>query len=397
MNNFTFYAPTLFAFGNGEEKNTGALVRRFGGTKVLLVTGGGSVRRNGAYDAVTASLTEAGIPFEELSGVQANPRSGKVYEGIGLVRRTGADFLLALGGGSVIDTAKAIGFGAGYDGDFWDFFTGKAKIESTLPVGVVLTISAAGSEGSDSCVITQEAGNLKWGCPKTDVIRPKFSILNPRFTCSLPAYQTASGAVDMMAHIMERYFSNTPDVGLTDRLCEALMKTILDAAPKALADPNDYAARADLMWAGMLAHNNSCGVGRDQDWASHQIEHELSAFYDCAHGAGLAVVLPAWMEYVLPHNPARLAQFAVRVFGCEMNFADPAETARQGIGRLRSFFRSLGMPTTLEELGAKAEDIPAMAAHRAEKPNGFPFGGFVKIQPADMEAILHLAEGGKQA
>ena len=171
MNNFTFYAPTLFAFGDGEEKNTGALVRRFGGTNVLLVTGGGSVRRNGAYDAVTASLTEAGIPFAELSGVQANPRSGKVYEGIDLVRRTGADFLLALGGGSVIDTAKAIGFGAGYDGDFWDFFTGRAKIESTLPVGVVLTISAAGSEGSDSCVITQEAGNLKWGCPKTDVIR----------------------------------------------------------------------------------------------------------------------------------------------------------------------------------------------------------------------------------
>ena len=293
MNNFTFYSPTLFTFGDGEEKNTGALVRRFGGSRVLLVTGGGSVRRNGAYDAVTASLEAAGIPFTELSDVQANPRSGKVYEGIDLVRRTGADFLLALGGGSVIDTAKAIGFGALYKGDFWDFFTGAAKIEKTLPVGVVLTISAAGSEGSDSCVITQERGNLKWGCPKTDVIRPKFAVLNPRFTCSLPAYQTASGAVDMMAHILERYFTNTPDVALTDRLCEALLKTVLDAAPKAIADPNDYAARADLMWAGMLAHNNSCGVGRDQDWASHQIEHELSAFYDCAHGAGLAVIMPA--------------------------------------------------------------------------------------------------------
>ena len=272
MNNFTFYSPTLFSFGDGEEKNTGALVRRFGGTRVLLVTGGGSVRRNGAYDAVTASLEAAGIPFAELSGVQANPRSGKVYEGIDLVRQTGVDFLLAVGGGSVIDTAKAIGFGALYKGDFWDFFTGAAKIEKTLPVGVVLTISAAGSEGSDSCVITQERGNLKWGCPKTDVIRPKFAVLDPRFTCSLPAYQTASGAVDMMAHILERYFTNTPDVALTDRLCEALMKTVLDAAPKAIADPNDYAARADLMWAGMLAHNNSCGVGRDQDWASHQIE-----------------------------------------------------------------------------------------------------------------------------
>ena len=364
MNNFTFYSPTLFTFGDGEEKNTGALVRRFGGSRVLLVTGGGSVRRNGAYDAVTASLEAAGIPFTELSGVQANPRSGKVYEGIDLVRRTGADFLLALGGGSVIDTAKAIGFGALYKGDFWDFFTGAAKIEKTLPVGVVLTISAAGSEGSDSCVITQERGNLKWGCPKTDVIRPKFAVLNPRFTCSLPAYQTASGAVDMMAHIMERYFTNTPDVGLTDRLCEALLKTVLDAAPKAIADPNDYAARADLMWAGMLAHNNSCGVGREQDWASHQIEHELSAFYDCAHGAGLAVILPAWMEYVLPHDPVRLAQFAVRVFGCEMNFADPEATARQGIEKLCLFFHSLGMPITFDELGAKAKDIPDMVAHR---------------------------------
>ena len=388
MNNFTFYSPTLFAFGDGEEQNTGALVRRFGGTKVLLVYGGGSVKRNGAYDAVTASLKEAGLPWAELSGIQANPRSGKVYEGIDLVRREGCDFLLALGGGSVIDTVKAIGFGAGYDGDFWDFFTGKVKIETTLPVGVVLTIAAAGSEGSDSCVITREEGNLKWGCPKTDVIRPKFAVLNPRFTCSLPAYQLASGAVDMMAHICERYFTNTPDVALTDRLCEALLKTIVEAAPKALANPGDYAPRADLMWAGMLAHNNSCGVGRVQDWASHQMEHELSAFYDCAHGAGLAVVMPAWMEYVCGHDVLRFARFAVNVFGCEMNFAHPENTAREGIARLREFFRSIGMPTTLEEVGGKAEDIPSMAAHRAEKPNGFPFGGFVKIGPEEMQAIL---------
>lgn len=392
MNNFTFYSPTLFAFGDGEEQQTGALVRRFGGSKVLLVTGGGSVRKNGAYDAVTASLREAGLPWAELSGVQANPRSGKVYEGIDLLRREGCDFLLALGGGSVIDTAKAIGFGAGYDGDFWDFFTGKAQLETTLPVGVVLTIAAAGSEGSDSCVITQERGNLKWGCPRSDLLRPKFAVLDPRLTCSLPPYQTASGAADMLAHICERYFTNTADVGLTDRLCEALMRTILEAAPRAVAQPDDYAARADLMWAGMLAHNNSVGVGREQDWASHQIEHELSAFYDCAHGAGLAVVLPAWMEYVMDHDVARFARFAVNVLGCEMDFAAPARTARAGIARLRAWFRELGMPTTLKELGARSEDIPAMAAHRAEKPNGFPFGFFAKIHPADMEAILHLAE-----
>ena len=393
MNNFTFYSPTLFAFGDGEEKNTAALVRRFGGSRVLLIYGGGSVKRNGAYDAVTASLREAGIPFAELSGVQANPRSGKVYEGIELARREGVDFLLALGGGSVIDTAKAIGFGMGYDGDFWDFFSGKAKIETTVPVGAVVTISAAGSEGSGSCVITREEGNLKWGCPRTDVIRPKFAVMNPRFTCSLPAYQTASGAVDMLSHVMERYFTNTPDVGLTDRLCEALMKTILEAAPRALANPDDYAARADLMWAGMLAHNDSCGVGRQQDWGSHQIEHELSAFYDCAHGAGLAVVQPAWMEFVLPHDPMRLARFAVNVLGCEMDFAQPERTARAGIARLREIFRSLGMPVTLSEIGAKAEDIPAMVSHRAEKPGGFPFGGFVKIGPEEMAAILRLAVG----
>jgi len=392
MNNFTFYSPTLFAFGDGEEKNTGALVRRFGGSKVLLVYGGGSVKRNGAYDAVTASLAEAGIPYAELGGIQANPRSGKVYEGIELARREGCDFLLALGGGSVIDTAKAIGFSVGYDGDFWDFFSGKLPLGTSLPVGVVLTIAAAGSEGSNSCVITREEGNLKWAVPKSDILRPKFAVMDPRLTCSLPAYQTASGAVDMMAHIFERYFSNTADVALTDRLCEALLKTIMDAAPKAIADPNNYAARADLMWAGMLAHNNSCGVGRDQDWASHQIEHELSAFYDCAHGAGLAVVLPAWMEFVLPHDPMRFARLAVNVLGCEMDFACPERTAREGIARLRAFFQSLDMPVTLAQVGAKAEDIPAMTAHRAEKPGGFPFGNFVKIGPDEMQAILHLAE-----
>lgn len=390
MNNFTFYSPTLFSFGDGEEAKTGELVRRFGGTKVLLVYGGGSVKRNGAYEAVTASLDAADLAWEELSGVQANPRSGKVYEGIAAVREEGFDFLVALGGGSVIDTAKAIGFGACYDGDFWDFFTGKAKITASLPVGVVLTIAAAGSEGSDSCVITQEKGNLKWGCPKTDVIRPKFAVLDPRLTCSLPAAQTANGAADILAHLCERYFSNTPDVALTDRLCEALLKTVVDAAPKALAEPEAYAPRADLMWTGTLAHNNSCGVGRDQDWASHQIEHELSAFYDCAHGAGLAVVLPAWMEFVCPHDPMRFARFAVEVFGCEMDYAHPENTAREGIGRLRAFFRRLGLPLTLKELGAKSEDIPAMVRHREAK--GFPFGGFVKFGPEEMEAVLRLAD-----
>ena len=390
MNNFTFYSPTLFAFGDGEEQNTGALVRRFGGTKVLMVYGGGSIKRNGAYDDVAASLRAAGIPWVELGGVQPNPRSGKVYEGIELCRREGVDFILAVGGGSAIDTAKAIGVGVPYDGDFWDFYSKKAA-EQTVPVGVVLTLSATGSEASDSSVITLEGENLKWGNIKSDIYRPVFAVMNPRYTCSLPAYQTASGATDMLSHIMERYFTPTEHVDVTDRLCEGLMKTILTAAPKALADPGDYNARADLMWAGMLAHNNLCGVGRRQDWASHQMEHELSALYDCAHGAGLAVVTPAWMTYVMDRDIARFAQFAVRVFGCEMDFRQPENTARAGVERLVAWLRSIGMPTTFAEIGAKAGDIPALVAHRAKKPNGFPFGGFTPIHEDDMAAILELA------
>lgn len=389
MDNFDFYSPTYFAFGDGQETRAGELVRRFGGSRVLIVTGSGSVHRNGAFDAIAASLDKAGIPYVELSGVQPNPRSSKVYEGIELCRRENLDFLLAIGGGSAIDTAKAIGVGVPYQGDFWDFFCLKAQPTVTLPVASVLTIAAAGSEGSNSCVITKDEGMLKWAI-NLDLIRPKFAILNPTYTCTLPAYQTASGAVDMMSHICERYFTNTTDVSLTDRLCEALLRTIIEAAPRAIADPDDYAARADLMWAGMLAHNNSCGVGRVQDWASHQIEHELSSFYDCAHGAGLAVVTPAWMEYVYRNDISRFAQFAVRVFGCEMNFANPEATALEGIRRLREFFRSLGMPVTFAEIGAKAEDIPDMVAHRAQKPNGFPFGNFVKIQPDDMAEICRL-------
>ena len=394
MLDFTFYSPTLFSFGRDRADGTGALVRRFGGSRVLLVTGGGSVKKNGAFQAVTASLDGAGIPWYELSDVQPNPRSGKVYEGIGTVRREGLDFILAIGGGSVIDTAKAVGMGAGYEGDFWDFFSGRAKLEKSLPVGAVLTIAAAGSEGSGSCVITHENGGLKWGCPRTDIIRPKFAVLDPSYTCSLPPYQTACGAVDMIAHILERYFTNTPDVGLTDRLAEALVKTVLDAAPRALADPGDYAARADLMWAGMLAHNDSVGVGREQDWASHQIGHELSARYDCAHGASLAVAMPAWMDYVMDHDVMRFVRMAVCMFGCEMDLTHPERTARAGVARLRETFRSWGMPLTLEDLGAKAEDIPALTAHRAERPGGFPFGKFVSIGPGEMEAILHLAAKG---
>lgn len=389
MNNFTYFAPTLFAFGDGQEAETGSLVRRFGGSRALLHYGGGSIIKNGVYDAVTASLKNAGVDFAELGGVKPNPRSGLVREGIDLCRREGLDFVLAVGGGSVVDSAKAIAMGVPYEGDFWDFFTGKAVPDKMLPVGVVLTIPAAGSEGSPNAVITLEEGNLKWGSPKHDIIRPKFAVMNPRFTCSLPPYQTACGITDMMAHILERYFTRTSGVEVTDRLCEALLKTIIEAAPRVMSDPNDYGARANLMWCGTQAHNNSCGVGRDQDWASHQIEHELSSFNDCAHGAGLAVVMPAWMELVMKSGVERFAQFAVRVWGLEMDFADPERTARGGIACFKSFLRSIGMPLTLGELGIEEKDIPGLVAHRREK--GFPFGMFMEIGEAEMEDILRLA------
>ena len=386
---FRFYSPTLFEFGENAAAKTGELVRRFGGSNILVVYGGGSVKKNGSYDAVANSLREADITWAELSGVQPNPRVGKVREGIDLCHRANLDFVLAIGGGSAIDTAKAIGFGYYYDGDVWDQVANKAPIEKSLPVGTVLTIAAAGSEGSDSAVITNEDLGLKWGIPRTDVVRPKFSVLDPAFTCSLPPFQTACGACDMMIHILERYFTNTADVGLTDRLCEALLKTVLEAAPRAIANPNDIAARADLMWTGMLAHNNSVGVGRVQDWASHQIEHELSAFYDVAHGAGLAVVFPAWMTFTLKQNPMRAARFAVNVMGCEMNYEYPERTAEEGVQRLRNFFHdALKLPVTFAELGAKEEDIPAIVEHR--KAKGFPYGGYVKIGPEEMEKILRL-------
>ena len=389
MNNFSFHCPTLFAFGDGEEQRTGELVRRFGGTKVLLVYGGGSIFKNGAYDDAAASLNKAGIPFVELGGVLPNPRSGKVYEGIDLCRSEGVDFILAVGGGSAIDTAKAIAVGVPYEGDFWDLYSIKTA-EAALPVGVVLTLSATGSEASDSSVITREEGNLKWSNLKCDLYRPAFAVMNPRYTCSLPPYQTACGAFDMLSHIMERYFTTTDHVDVTDRISEGLMMTILSAAPRALADPADYHARADLMWAGMLAHNNLCGVGRAHDWASHQMGHELSALYDCAHGASLAVVTPAWMHYVMERNPMRFAQFAVRVFGCQMDFQHPENTAKEGIRQLKAWIRALGLPQTLQDVGGRAEDIPAMVAHRAMKPGGFPFGGLAPINESDMAIILEL-------
>jgi len=387
MNNFNFYSPTYFVFGKGRENEAGKYVKRFGGTKVLLHFGGNSAIKSGLLDRVKKSLTQEGISFVELGGVLPNPRSGLVYKGIEICKNEGVDFILAVGGGSVIDSAKAIAAGALYDGDFWDFYTGK-KVEKALPVGTILTIAAAGSEGSNGSVITHENGMLKRSA-EGNALRPVFSILNPELTFTLPAYQTACGITDMMAHVMERYFTNTREVEITDRLCEGILLTIIKEAPVAIAEPTNYGARANIMWAGMVAHNDICGVGREQDWATHQMEHELSALYDVAHGAGLAVMFPAWMKYVMNHDIMRFAQFAVRVWGCEMDFQHPEITAKEGIAKFEQFLTSIGMPVRFAELGAKAEDIPTLVKNM--RLGNRTVGSFVKLTEKDVAEIYKLA------
>ncbi|MBR6102232.1 MAG: iron-containing alcohol dehydrogenase [Ruminococcus sp.] len=383
MDNFNFYSPTEFVFGKGRESECGEYVRKYGGSRVLIHYGGGSAVRSGLLDRVKSSLKAQDIYYTELGGVQPNPRDTLVYKGIDLCRNEKIDFILAVGGGSVIDSAKAIAAGTLYDGDFWDFYSGK-HVEKALPIGVVLTISAAGSEGSGDSVITKEEGLLKRGTG-SDALRSRFSVLDPELTQTLPAYQTACGATDIMAHVFERYFTNTKEVEITDRLCEAVLITMVKETPRVIADPNNYEARANIMWAGMVAHNGIVGVGRSQDWNSHGIEHELSALYDCAHGAGLAVIMPSWMEFVYKHDVMRFCQMATRVFGCQMNFEDPEATALEGIRRFRSFLHSIGMPINFAELGAKEEDIPVMV-EKLGLGDGRTWG-FVRLSAEDVTQI----------
>ncbi|MBE5944277.1 MAG: iron-containing alcohol dehydrogenase [Lachnospiraceae bacterium] len=392
MENFNFYSPTEFVFGKGREMECGALVKKYGGTKVLIHYGSGSVVRSGLLDRVKKSLGEAGVAYVELGGVVPNPRDTKIYEGIELCRKEGVDFILSVGGGSCIDSSKGIAIGVPYDGDFWDFYTRKAEVTTALPIGTVLTIAAAGSEGSPGSVVTKEEGMLKRDVG-SDLIRPRFSILNPELTCTLPAYQTACGATDIMAHVFERYFTNTKEVEITDRLCEAVLMTMIKETPRVIAEPSNYEARANIMWAGTVAHNDIVGVGRSQDWNSHMIEHELSGLYDCAHGAGLAVVMPSWMEYVMNHDVMRFAQMAVRVWGCEMNFENPEATAKEGINCFRKFLKSIGMPINFAELGAKEEDIPYLV-ETLGVGDGVR-GGFMELRAEDVTNILKIAVDAK--
>lgn len=387
MNSFNYCSPTEFVFGKGRAAEAGYFVKKYGGSKALIHYGGGSAVRSGLIDTVKKSLGDAGVRFCELGGVKPNPRDTLVYKGIDLCRAEGVDFILAVGGGSVIDSSKAIAIGVPYDGDFWDMYSGK-PVERALPVSVVLTIAAAGSEGSGDSVITKTDGMLKRGTG-SDLLRPRFSIMDPALTQTLPAYQTACGATDIMAHVFERYFTNTREVEITDRLCEAVLLTMVKETPRVIADPDNYDARANIMWAGTVAHTNLCGVGREQDWNSHGLEHELSGLYDVAHGAGLAVIMPAWMEYVHGHDVPRFCQMAARVFGCQMNYENPEATALEGIRRFREFLHGIGMPISFAGLGAKEEDIPKLVEKFGV--GGGRTGGFMRLDAHDATEIYKLA------
>lgn len=388
MNNFTFSQPTQIIFGKDVENQAGQEARKYG-TKVLLHYGGGSIKRSGLYDRVTASLRNADVEWRELGGVQPNPRLSLVKEGISLSREFGADIILAAGGGSVIDSAKAMAAGVMYDGDVWDFYSGRAFPQEALPVGVVLTISAAGSEASNSSVITNEDGWFKFGL-SADCLRPKFSLCNPQLTCTVPPYQTACGIADILAHVMERYFTPQRDVDVTDRMCEAVMIGIMENARKVMTDPSSYEARAEIMWAGTVAHNDIVGVGRSGDWSSHQIEHEISAIYDIPHGAGLAIVFPAWMKHVYKHDIVRFKQFAQRVFEIADDFGDDESIATEGIARLESFFSEIGLPVTLSEANIPHDRLDEMAQKCGSRSTNV--GNYAKLTKDTVRQILELAK-----
>lgn len=389
MNDFNYYTPTRYVFGRGVESQTGELTRWMGVSKVLLVYGMGSVVRSGLLDRVKKSLDAAGVEYMELGGVLPNPTDDRVYEGIEMCRRENLTGLVAVGGGSAIDTAKAIACGVPYEGDFWDFYAGKKVVEDALPVGVVLTIPAAGSEGSGNSVITKLDGLHKISLRTESALRPKFAVMNPELTFTLPPYQTASGIADMMAHIFERYFTNTPETEVTDRVAEGVLKAIITEAPRVMDEPENYDARANIMWCGTLAHNGICGTGRQEDWVSHFMEHELSAVYGVTHGAGLAVMTPAWMTFMATHNPSKGAQFARRVMDVVND--DDTQAALEGIARLRAFYASLGLPITFAQLGIEDPDFDLLVKKLHEN-KGEVIGGYYRLTATETRQIYELAQ-----
>lgn len=391
MDNFTFYTPTLYEFGRGAEEKTGMLTFLMGAKKVMIVYGKKYVKANGLLDRIEVSLSTIGIEYVEYGGIEANPTDDKVYEAIRIAREKHVDGLLAIGGGSVIDTAKAVAAGVPYEGDFWDFFIGKQVVKNALPVGVVLTIPGAGSEGSGNAVITKRDTLQKLSLRTDSILRPRFAIIDPELTFTLTAYQTACGVVDMMSHIMERYFSPTSRVEVTDRLAEGLLMSLINEAPKALADPTDYQARANIEWAGTLAHNGLVGCGRREDWVSHFMEHEISAVYGVTHGAGLAVVLPAWMAFMAHHKPSKVAQLGRRVFGVEAT--DDRTAAIEAVASIRAFFSAvLRMPLTFKALGVENPDIDLLVK-KLHEDKGETIGGYYKLTEKDTRQIYELMLG----
>lgn len=389
MNNFDFQNRTRMVFGKDQELNVGELSALYG-KKVLLHYGGGSIKKFGLYDKVMKSLKAQNLEVVELGGVVANPRLKLVHEGIELCRTQKIDFILAVGGGSVIDSAKGIAAGTYYDGDVWDYYTEDAVPHKALPVGVILTIPAAGSEASTASVITKEEGQLKKAFNHLCVV-PMFAILNPELTYTLPNYQTSCGIVDMIGHVIERYITNTTNVELTDRLCESIMQTVVNNAKIVLDDNKNYDARAEIMWSGTLAHTNLIGMSREEDWASHMIEHEMSAINDIAHGAGLAIIYPAWMKHVYKVNPARFALFANKVFNININPFDLEETALKGIKALEDFYRSINMPTRFSDIDITDESFLLMA-QKATKNDTITLGAFKTLKQKDVLDIYYLAK-----
>ena len=392
MKNFNYYTPTEIVFGNDSESKIGYLVRRYEGTKVLIHYGGKSAERSGLLNDICRQLDAEGILYVKLGGVVPNPRLSKVYEGIELCRKEGVNHILAIGGGSVIDSAKAIAYGLAYDGDVWDLFDGKAEAKAFYPIGVVLTIPAAGSEMSNGCVITNEVGSRKRAY-NNDLARPKFAIMNPERTFSLSTYQTACGIVDIMMHTMERYFSQEDDMILTDELAESLLRTVKNSAYKVMLTPEDYRHRAQVMWAGSLSHNGLTGCGTVGDYATHMLEHELSALFDVAHGAGLAALWGSWARYVFKENISRFVRFAVNVMGLPNDFTNPESTALAGIEAMERFYHDMSMPISIQELIGRdiADDEIRLMAEKCSLGNTSTIGNFKKLNMEDMEEIYRMA------